>query len=151
MRNGRAGEEGSNSRPLESPTLQRRRAYEIGYRGSGGKQRWERVPGEDNLPAALARRDEILGRKRQGERIEPTRMTLDQVVEVWRQDRAYVKLRPRPRVMYDSSLRLHVLPRLGRRAVAKITDGDIAALIAAMEAVVTEGRRAGRRAGPRSW
>ena len=111
--------------------------YEVGWRDQG-KQRWEVVrdpvtkePGD--LEAARALLAEKQGRIRRGIRVSSTRMSLEEVVGLWREDRAYLRLRPRTRVMYDSSLDLHVLPRLGRTRVTQLTDADIAGLIAGME------------------
>jgi hypothetical protein len=43
--------------------------FEVGYRDSGGKQRWQTVEG--GITAARAARDDVLGRKGRGEQVRP--------------------------------------------------------------------------------
>jgi hypothetical protein len=43
--------------------------FEIGYRDSVGKQRWQTVEG--GITAARAARDDVLGRKGRGEQVRP--------------------------------------------------------------------------------
>ena len=49
----------------------RHRHYEVTYRDTTGRQRWERVPGQDNLDDAEALRDERRGQKRRGDARQP--------------------------------------------------------------------------------
>ena len=44
-------------------------AFEVGYRDSAGKQRWQTVDG--GITAARAARDDVLGRKGRGEQVRP--------------------------------------------------------------------------------
>ncbi len=103
-----------------------RRRYEIGYRDSAGKQRWKAVTG--NLKDAEAALEEVRGRLRRGERVAPTRQTFEDVAKAWLA--AQSEIRPRTREAYDCALRVHLLPRFGRRRITTITDEDVIHLIA---------------------
>jgi integrase len=105
------------------------------YLDSSGSYRWEIVHG--SLEEAEAKRAQLRVRKRQGERIEPTRQTFEQYARAWL-DRQEV--RPRTRELYVWALEQHLIPRLGQRRLAQITCEDIAALITDM-----------RRRGLKGW
>ena len=57
------------------------RTYEVGYRDSAGKQRWKSTG--PRLDDALAFRDDVMGRRRKGERVETTNATFAEVAEAW--------------------------------------------------------------------
>ncbi len=64
---------------------------------------------------------------RRGERVAPARLTFAEAVERWRPTLA--GLRPRTRDAYESSLRVHLLPRFGRMRLADITEDHVAEFI----------------------
>jgi integrase len=109
--------------------------YEFRYLDSSGTYRWQIVHG--SLDDAEAKRDQLRLRKRQGERIEPTRQTFEEYARAWL-DRQEV--RPRTRELYVWALEQHLIPRLGQRRLDQISCEDIAALIADM-----------RRKGLKGW
>jgi integrase len=105
-----------------------RRRYEITYRDTEGRQRWKVIPGGlRDAEAALA---QVKARLRRGERVVPTRQTFEQVANDWLAVQS--ELRPRTRDGYESALRIHVFPRLGRLKIHQITEDHIALLIADM-------------------
>ena len=103
--------------------------YEISYPDSAGTARWQVVDG--GLREARAERGEIVGKLGRGERVAPTKATFAAVAETWLE--AQTQLRPRTRQVYETQLRVHVLPRLGRRKIAAVTEDDIARLIAELQ------------------
>ncbi len=106
--------------------------YEIKYVDSDGRARWETIRG--GLREAEARRAEIVGRKHRGERIAPSRRPLADVAEEWLAGQSH--LRERTRVGYESALRAHVLPALGRVPVARVSEEHVLRVIAEMRAGV---------------
>lgn len=105
-----------------------RRRYEIGFYDSAGRQRWKTIPG--NLKDAEAALEGVRGKLRRGERVAPTNKTFEDVSAAWLASQT--ELRPRSREAYERALRVHLLPRFGRRRIATITDEDVAYLIADM-------------------
>lgn len=106
-----------------------KRRYEITFRDSAGRQRWKTVPG--NLKDAVAALEELNTRKRRGERISPSRATFAKVSTSWLATQT--QLRPRTRASYESMLRVHVVPRIGRIRIADVTEDDIAYVISEMQ------------------
>jgi integrase len=105
-----------------------KRRYEITYRDSDGRRRWQVVDGKlEDAAAALA---DVLGRKRKGERVAPSKVSLAELADAWLDGRS--DLRPRTRALYRSALDLHVLPILGSRRVVDVSTDDVAALVARM-------------------
>ena len=70
---------------------------------------------------------------RRGERVSPARLTLAELVELWREARS-PELKPRTIERYDYALDRHVLPRLGRRLVAEVNEDDVARLVTHLRA-----------------
>jgi integrase len=101
--------------------------YEIVYRDSDGRQRWETVPG--NLEDAKARQAEIRSKLGKGERVALTRRTFADWAEEW-----LVSLDKRPRTIdaHRYALDRHLLPRFGSKKLAAITTDDAARLVAEM-------------------
>src|SRR5690349_10900888 len=58
-----------------------RRRYEISYYDSQGRRRWKTVG--SNLKEAEAALDDVRARKRRGERVSPTRATVQEASEAW--------------------------------------------------------------------
>jgi integrase len=102
-----------------------KRVYEVGYRDHEGRQRWRIVHGD--LRRAEATRDELIGRRRRGERIPSARTTFGEVAAAWFD--AQTSIRPSTRSRYEVAMRVHVLPRLANRPIAKITEDDVSDLI----------------------
>lgn len=109
--------------------------YEVSYLDSTGTRRWAIVHG--NLDDAEVKRAELRLRRRRGERIEPTRQTLEEYANDWLENQ---DVRPRTKEKYSWALRQHLLPRLGHRRLDQITVDDIASLIAVL-----------RRKGLKGW
>lgn len=113
------------------------RVYEVGYRDNEGKQRWRIVHGD--LATAEAVRDELIGRRRRGERIPSSKTTFGEVAAAWFE--AQTSIRPGTRDRYEVAMRVHVLPRFENRPIGRITEDDISDLIRDL----LDGRDARRR------
>jgi len=103
------------------------RTYEIRYRDSAGKLRFETCG--PKLRDALDRQADVRVKLNRGERVSPNRMTLEECVSEWRLHRRGRKgepLAPRTVDSYESNLRTHILPRLGSRRLQSLTPDDIA-------------------------
>jgi integrase len=105
------------------------RVYEIKFTDSEGRGRWETIDG--GLRDAVARRAEIVGKKHRGERVASTRRTFAEVAGDWLT--AKTGLRERTRIGYEIALRLHLIPALGRKSIAKVSEDDVARLVRRME------------------
>src|SRR4051794_15906472 len=103
--------------------------FEITYYDSTGKRRWQTIPG--SVEDAETARADIAGRKRRGERVAPSKLTLGEYVPVWLAGQEG-RLRPKTITTYEGNLRLHVLPRLGRLRLGEIKTDDIASLASEM-------------------
>ena len=104
------------------------RRYEVTYTDSTGRQRWQTVPG--GLRDAEAALEGIRSRKRRGERIAPSKATVADVASLWLA--AQGQLGKRTRETYESHLRVHALPRLGRLKIGEVTADDVAELVTSM-------------------
>jgi len=102
--------------------------FEIAYRDSDGKLRFKTVDGD--IEAAKRVLADVVSRKAKGERVAPSRVTLDQ----YAQDVYFPSLLLRPRTIeiYKASYRLYVAPTLGHRPLTSITVDDVAKLIASL-------------------
>jgi integrase len=105
-----------------------KRRYEITYYDSDGRRRWKTVDG--GLRQAEALLDDLRSRVRRGEKVAPTKATVQEVAEQWLASKT--NLRPRTREGYETSLRVHVFPRLGKRRISVVDVDDIAALVSEM-------------------
>jgi integrase len=103
--------------------------YEIAFVDSDGRQRWRTV---DRLQEARKLRAKLVAKVDSGERVAPSRATLAEWAAEWLADQE-PRLRPRTLEHYASSLRLHVLPRLGRRRLTEVTVDDVARLVAELQ------------------
>ena len=110
---------------------QGRKVYEITYRDSDRKQRWQTIEGGIRAAeAALADKRARMGR---GERVAPIpNLTFGDVAERWEQSQA-ASLRPATRAAYGSSLRVHLLPAWRNRKLDSLTVDDVARLIESMQ------------------
>ncbi|MBA2558631.1 MAG: site-specific integrase [Propionibacteriales bacterium] len=117
-----------------------KRRYEITFLDSSGRRRWQTVDGR--LREAEAALEDVRVRKRRGERIAPTRVTLAEYADTWLEAQRG-RLRPKTVTTYDGHLRRHVVPRLGRHRLAEINEDDVAALISEMRAGIYYEERCG--------
>jgi integrase len=108
------------------------RRYEITYLDSDGRRRWKTVEGFDNLADADDLLLKIKQEKKKGARLVSSRLTFSQLVEQYQQ-RERRTLGERSRELYDSNLRLHLLPALGPKRVSDITSEDVARLVEKLE------------------
>lgn len=110
------------------------RRYEITFTDSTGRQRWRVIDG--GIREARTARADAVSRLARGERVAPpSTLRLAEVAEKWLEtQRTKPKaLRPRTLERYETVLRLHVLPRLGKRKVTSINEDDVVALIQDMQ------------------
>lgn len=126
------------------------RYFEIGYRDSTGRQRWQRVDG--GIMAARAARDDVLGRKGRGERVQPNpKLRFNDAADAWLEGQV-ASLRPRTREAYAYALQ-HIRDRFGHRRLDRISTDDAARLVRELRA---EGKSeatndAARKAGSRVY
>jgi integrase len=107
------------------------RKFEISYTGSDGRRRWKMVEG--GIRAAEKERRAILAARDKGEKVAPNRERFAEIAEAWLA-RQEPRLRPKTMNLYRTALRVHVLPRLGRRRLHEIDTDAVARLIAEMRA-----------------
>lgn len=103
--------------------------YEVSYVDSDGHQRWSTVT---TLTEARRLRAELVTRVASGERVAPSKVTLEEFAAEWLEQQR-TRLRPTTHRLYGSYLAQHVYPRLGSRKLSTVTVDDVAALIADME------------------
>lgn len=108
-----------------------RTVFEIVYRDSEGRQRWETVDG--GVRAARARRADIAGRKGRGEKVLPQpRLTLGEAADAYWEAKA-IKLRPATQSAYGASLK-HLRQRWERTRLDDVTVSTVARFVTEMEA-----------------
>jgi len=101
--------------------------HEVGYRDSAGRQRWRTVDG--GITAARAARDDVLGRKGRGERVQPNpRLRFGEAADAWLVGQV-AELRPATQAIYSNAIETHLRPRWGRRRLDTITVEDVARLV----------------------
>jgi len=101
--------------------------HEVGYRDSAGRQRWRTVDG--GITAARAARDDVLGRKGRGERVQPNpRLRFGEAADAWLAGQV-AELRPATQAIYSNAIETHLRPRWGRRRLDTITVEDVAGLV----------------------
>jgi len=97
--------------------------FEVGYRDSAGRQRWRTVEG--GITAARAARDDLLGRRGRGERVQPNpRLRFGEAADAWLAGQV-ADLRPATRAIYRNAIETHLRPRWGRRRLDAITVDDL--------------------------
>jgi integrase len=112
----------------ESERADGRTVYEVGYRDSAGRQRWQ-VVRQPGLRAARAQRDELLARRGKGERVVPSpRLRFGEAAERWLAG-PVSELRRSTRDAYTYALR-HALARWQRRRLDSIEPDDCMRLTA---------------------
>jgi integrase len=106
--------------------------HEVGYRDSSGRQRWRTVDG--GIMAARAMRDDVLGRKGRGERVQPNpRLRFGEAADAWLAGQV-AQLRPATQAIYANAIETHLRLRWGRRRLDSITVEDAAALVRELRA-----------------
>lgn len=101
--------------------------HEVGYRDSAGRQRWRTVEG--GITAARAARDDVLGRKGRGERVQPNpRLRFGEAADAWLAGQV-AELRPATQAIYSNAIETHLRLRWGRRRLDTITVEDVARLV----------------------
>lgn len=107
--------------------------FEIGYRDSDGRQRWQTVS-DDRITAVRAVRDDLLGRKGRGERVVPNReLKFAEAAAQWI-DEQVAGLRPATQAAYRNAIDNHLNPRWGRQRLDRITVDEAAKLIRELRA-----------------
>ena len=106
------------------------RSYELTYRDSSGKQRWQ--SGFRTLSEAQDARGEVLRRLRRGARVEPIRITFADFARQWLAGQT--ELRPSTRARYEWAIRVHLVPRLGRLRLSEVSEDVVVGLIHTMRA-----------------
>src|SRR4051794_39736202 len=100
------------------------RSYEITYRDGLGVRRFKTVPG--NLADAQAALDEISTRLRRGERVVPSRITVEELAWEWLA--AQAQLRRRTIEKYEGGIRCYIAPLLGHLKVSQVNEDHIVGL-----------------------
>lgn len=118
-----------------------RSRYEVSYHDSDGQPRWRTV---DTLTEARLLRAELVSRVASGERVTPSKLTLQQFADDWLAQQQS-RLRPTTHRLYGSYLRQHIYSRLGNRQISAISTDDVAHLISDMEHGWRYREQAGRR------
>jgi integrase len=104
-----------------------RAIHEVGYRDSAGRQRWKTVEG--GIIAARAARDDILGRKARGERVQPNpALRFGDAADAWLAGQV-AELRPATQSIYRNAVDTHLRRRWGGRRLDSIAVEDVAALV----------------------
>ncbi len=116
-------ERGIYMRPGTSPAV-----YEICWT-ENGRLCWRTIEG--GLREARAARGDAVAKLARGERVARTKLTFAEYAETWIETQS--QRRPKTVRTYRDHLRLHILPRLGRRKLASITVDDVAALLADLQ------------------
>src|SRR5215510_4425343 len=80
------------------------RAYEITFRDHNRKQRWERVPGFDNIEAARDLLADRQGKRRRGERVAPAGITFSDIRSRYQQSSQFDRLGAWTRKSYKAYL-----------------------------------------------
>ncbi|MFL5900335.1 MAG: tyrosine-type recombinase/integrase [Solirubrobacterales bacterium] len=111
----------------ERTSAEGRKVLEVGYRDSGGRQRWRTVEG--GIRAARTVRDDLLARRGRGERVQPNpRLRFEQAADAWLTEQV-ADLRPATQAGYRNAVENHLNPQWGRRRLEAISVDDVARLV----------------------
>lgn len=125
-----------NHRSIYFREVAGRRRYEITFYDTQGRRRWRTVPG--GLREAKAALEAEHEKTRRGETTAPAvSPRVSEYVQLWLARK--VRLRPRTRLVYETNLRLHVVPRLGRLRIGDLRTDDVARVVREMEAAGKSG------------
>lgn len=109
-----------------------RTVFEVGYRDSTGRQRWQRVDG--GITAARTVRNDVLARKGKGERVQPNpALRFGDAADAWLAGQVG-DLRPATQAGYRNAIETHLRPRWGRRRLDAITVEHVATMVAELRA-----------------
>jgi integrase len=111
--------------------------HEFSYTGSDGRRRWKMVEG--GVRDAEKARRAVLAEIDKGGKVEPTNETFEKVATDWLA-RQEGRVRPRTFEAYSTAIRVHLVPKLGKKRLQEINEDDIARVIREMKA-----------AGKRPW
>lgn len=100
--------------------------YEVDYKGSDGKRRFKTLPVGTTAREANEERSRIIARMSRGERIAPTRRTVEDLWKEWIP--LQNQLRPGTIERYETGMR-RVLPLIGQRKVADLTVSHVASMV----------------------
>jgi hypothetical protein len=114
--------------------------YEVAYLDSDGRQRWRTVA---SLREARHVRADLVSKVARGERVAPSRVTFCEFADAWL-TKQEPRLRRKTHDLYESYLRLHLNPRLGRRQLQAVAVDDVASLIGSMQKGVRYEEKDGR-------
>lgn len=103
--------------------------YEVAFADSDGRQRWKTT---GSLRDARLLRAELVTKVAHGERVAPSKLTVAKYAAEWIATQEG-RLRPMTLARYETNLRLHVLPRLGRLRLVDVTVDDVARLVSELE------------------
>jgi integrase len=101
------------------------RVYEITYYDSDGRRRWKTVG--PSLKEAESARADIVRKKHEGVRVSPARTTFGEFAASWLDGQSH--LRPRTHELYEQHLRSHLVPLLGSKKLAVITEDDVLSVV----------------------
>lgn len=104
--------------------------FDVYYKGSDRRWRIEAQPLGTTAKQAFERRSQLVSRMSGGERIAPTRQTVQELWEEWIPTQNHLK--PKTLRGYQDAMKNHVLPAMGHLKVAKVNVNDVALLIASM-------------------
>ena len=86
------------------------RAYEISFYNHARRRRWERVPGFDNIDAAVELLADRQGKRRRGERTAPTSVRFTDVAQRYLDSRRFAQLGGWTQKNYRAGLRRRSCP-----------------------------------------
>lgn len=105
---------------------------EVGFKDTGGIQRWRTVDG--GIMAARRLRDELLARRGRGETVATdSRLRFGKAADLWLAG-PVLDLRPATKAGYRSAVEHHLRPRFENRRLDSITADDLAMLVRDMRA-----------------
>lgn len=123
----------------DDPNAKGERRWIVWYADSDGRGHYETQPVGATEKDALARQAELRGKVSKGERVAPSRVTLEDFANDWLASQEG-RLKPKTVSIYRYGLKQHVYPALKRRRVSEVTVDDVARLIDDM-------RKAGKAPG----
>jgi integrase len=109
------------------------RAYEVTFRDHSGRQRWERIPGLDNIEQARDQLAERQGKKRKGEKTPPAGAKFGDVRQRYLQSTQFARLGGWTQKSYRAWLDTVIGPRFDRERIGVIDASVLATFIGELE------------------
>ena len=109
------------------------RVYEVTFRDHHGRQRWERIPGTDNIEAARDTLAVRQGKTRKGERTPPAGVTFADVRERYQVSPQFTRLGGWTQKSYADYLNRVIGPRFDRARIGTIDQAAIARFTVELE------------------